>query len=308
MIVTVRGPIEDSLLGKTLVHEHILTDFSGAENTLETKYNEEDVIETMSFYLKAIKNLGFTGFIDCTPAYLGRNVKILLQLSRILDIHILTNTGYYGAGNDRYIPRFAYEEDKNKLASRWIKEWKEGIDGTNIKPGFIKIGVDPNYLSEIDSKLVEASAITHLETGLKIACHTGEGNVAIMVLEIIKRYKVFPSNLIVVHSDSIEDRDIIFRLADEGCWIEYDSIGIKPLDFHIKLIKETITRGFTSQLLLSHDAGWYNVDKPDGDKSKIRPYTYIPEVLIPSLIKEGIDDKIIDRILIENPASAFSIS
>lgn len=308
MIMTVKGPIAESLLGKTLVHEHIICDFSGIEETSKDKYDREEVIKVMLPYLKSIKDYGFESFFDCTPRYIGRDVEILLSLSELSGINIVTNTGYYGAANDKFLPKSIYKLKEEDLARLWIEEWQEGIEGTPIKPGFIKTGVDPSNLSEIDKKLIRASAITHLETGLTIACHTGEGICALGVLETIKEYNVLPSALIIVHADSIENREILFRLAEEGCWIEYDSVGSKPVEFHVRLIIDTIQRGFTSQLLISHDAGWYTVGEPRGGESKIRPYTYIIESLIPRLIKEGVNEDIINSILIDNPARAFSIS
>lgn len=308
MIMTVRGPIEETFLGKALVHEHIICDFSGAEETSKDKYSQEEVVKIMFPFLRSIKNYGFNSFFDCTPKYIGRDVEILYRLSEESGVNIVTNTGYYGAANDKFIPRFVYGLKEEDIAKLWIDEWRKGIDDTNIKPGFIKTGVDHFTLSEIDKKLIVASAITHLETGLTIACHTGEGTCALEVLNTVKEYGVSPNALAIVHADSIEEKDVIFKLAEEGCWIEYDSIGSKPIEFHVRLIMDTIGRGFISQLLLSHDAGWYTVGEPRGGESRIRPYTYISESLIPRLIKEGLNEETIENILVDNPARAFSIS
>lgn len=308
MIITVKGPIEETLLGKALVHEHIICDFSGAEETSKSKYSQEEVISIMLPFLKSLKDYGFSSFFDCTPKYIGRDVEVLYRLSEESGINVITNTGYYGAANDKFIPKFVYDLKEKDIAKLWVDEWREGIEGTTIKPGFIKTGVDPFKLSEVDKKLIAASAITHLETGLTIACHTGEGTCALEVLNTVKEYGVSPTALVIVHADSIEDKEIIFRLAEEGCWIEYDSIGSKPLEFHLRLIIDTIKKGFLSQLLLSHDAGWYTVGEPRGEELKIRPYTYISEYLIPRLIKEGLSEEVINDILINNPARAFSMS
>jgi len=307
MIVTVRGPLDSSSLGRTLVHEHVLVDFSAMDITSRDKYDTDDVIEKVTPFLEDLQRFGFTGFVDCTPSYLGRDIRLLYKLSERLDMHIITNTGYYGAANDRYVPKFAYEEREEKLANRWIKEYRDGIEDTGIRPGFIKIGVDPGPLSEIDRKLVSASAMTHLETGLTIACHTGEGEAALDVLNVIKSYKVSPSALIIVHADSIKDRDVIFKLADEGCWVELDSVGSKPIETHLELIGEVIKRNFISQLLISQDAGWYRVEEPDGGMNKFNPYIHIPEILIPALVRD-ISEDIINIIFIENPTRALSIS
>lgn len=306
MIMTVRGPVEGFDLGKILTHEHIIIDFRGAEFNSNNDYEIEEVISIVSPFLKEIKDLGYGGIVDCTPKFFGRNVLVLKRLSELLDIHIIASTGCFAAGNDKHVPSIYYDKDEREIAKLWIEEWESGVDETGIRPGIIKIAVDKGPLSGIDSKIVASACITHHETGLAIICHTGEKECAMQVLETIKRYKVPTNKLIIAHADSIEDRDTIFKLAEEGCYIEYDWIGLKPLEYHVQLIKETIENGFADQILLSQDGGQYSVGKNDGDKDKFRPYTYVEKQLIPNLIKE-IDIKIIDEIQRMNPIYALSV-
>ena len=77
---------------------------------------------------------------------------LLRRLSRASKLHILTNTGYYGAANDKFLPPHAFTESADQLAARWIREAREGIDGTGIKPAFMKIGVDAGPLSDVDAQ------------------------------------------------------------------------------------------------------------------------------------------------------------
>ena len=63
-------------------------------------------------------------------------------MSEASELHILSNTGYYGAANDKHLPAHAFDETAEQLAARWIRECERGIDGTGIKPAFMKIGVD----------------------------------------------------------------------------------------------------------------------------------------------------------------------
>jgi len=304
-IMTVRGPIPAAEFGKVLVHEHAMCDFIGAGETGRHRYNPDVVIETMLPFLQALKERGFTGFVDCTPAYIGRDAEVLQRLAELTNLHILTNTGYYGAAGDKFVPSHAFTETADQLAARWVKEWEQGIDGTNIKPGFIKIGVDPGPLSEIDRKLVQAAAKTHLQTGLPIACHTGEAQAALDVLENVRREGVDPSALIIVHADGISDQNVHFQFAEAGAWVEYDGVSDNSIEKHVQLIKEILKRGFGNRLLLSHDAGWYQVGEPDG--GKIRPYTAISDQLIPALKTVGVDDAALRKLLIDNPAQAFIV-
>jgi phosphotriesterase-related protein len=83
------------------------------------------------------------------------------------------------------VPSFAFTETAEQLAARWIREAERGIDGTPIKPAFMKIGVDDAPLSDIDAKLVRAAALTHRRTGLPIASHTGTGAAALAELDLL---------------------------------------------------------------------------------------------------------------------------
>src|SRR5262249_1120258 len=74
-------------------------------------------------------------------------------------------------------------------AARWLREWKDGIDDTGIRPGFIKIGVDAGALTVVNRKLVLAAARTHLENGLTIAAHTGDGVAALEEMKVLARRK-----------------------------------------------------------------------------------------------------------------------
>jgi len=168
--MTVSGSISPTQMGTTLAHEHILVDFIGADSTGYHRWERDKVVEKVLPFLKEAKELGVKTLIECTPAYLGRDPILLNMLSQKSGLYILTNTGYYGARNNKFIPKHAFKETANQLARRWTKEWEEGIEDTKIRPGFIKISVNPEpELSPMHQKIVRAAARTHLRTGLTIA-------------------------------------------------------------------------------------------------------------------------------------------
>ena len=65
---------------------------------------------------------GCATLVECTPAYLGRDPRLLRRLSEASGLHILTNTGYYGANKDKHLPPHAFTETAEQLAARWIRE------------------------------------------------------------------------------------------------------------------------------------------------------------------------------------------
>ena len=206
IVMTVRGPIRSSTLGFTLTHEHILVDFIGAEKYSKNRYDVDEVYNTALPFLKDVKNKGCSTFMDCSPAYLGRDVQLFKRLAETTGLNILTNTGYYGAASELFLPPHVYTESAEQIAARWIKEWTNGIEGTGIKPGFIKTSVDNAPLTNAQRKIIEAAALTHLATGLTIAVHTGNGEAAKEQLTILNSYGVSPSARIWVHAQNEVDK------------------------------------------------------------------------------------------------------
>ena len=134
---TVLGERSPRALGMTLMHEHVLVDFVGADDVSPLRYNAEEVFRTALPHLKALRDAGCRTLVECTPAFLGRDVNLLKRLSIASGLHIITNTGFYGAANDKYVPAIARQETAAQLAARWTREFQEGIDGTGIRPGII---------------------------------------------------------------------------------------------------------------------------------------------------------------------------
>jgi phosphotriesterase-related protein len=60
------------------------------------------------------------------------------------------------------------------------------------------------------------------------------------------------------------------------------------------------------RVLVSQDAGWYAVGQPQG--GTFRPFDTVFTAFIPALRARGFTRAEIDTLLIENPASAFSIA
>ena len=299
-IQTVLGPVPARQFGFALTHEHVMCDFIGADKTGPHRWNVEEVVRTMRPYFDELKQRGVTGFVDCTPAYIGRDPRVLKRLAEETGLHILTNTGYYGGAKDKFVPKHAYTESEEQLAARWIAEWKHGIEGTGVKPGFMKIGVDEakdGQLSDIDAKLVRAAALASSETNLAVVCHTGGASGGLAAARLFAGNK---GKFIVAHSDG-HGLDINKQIADLGAWVSFDAISRKPLETHLKLVQAMIEHR-ADRLLLSHDNGWYAV----GEAQKIRGYTYLPDTLLPALRKAGISDAMIHKLTVENPASAFA--
>ncbi len=303
-VMTVLGPISPEEMGVTLPHEHALVDFIGAGKVSPDRYDADEAFEVVLPYLERVKKLGCRTFVECTPAYIGRDPVLLKRLAKKTGMHILTNTGYYGAANDKFVPKHAYEETADQLAARWLREWKEGIERTGIRPGFIKIGVDSGKLSEIDRKLVRAAARTHLKSGLTIASHAGDTEAGMDELKTLEEEGVHPSAFIWVHAQNGWDVETRVAAARKGAWIEIDNIGPNTIAPCVEMVKAMKERGCLNRVLLSHDAGWYSVGEPRG--GGFRPFDTLFTQFLPALKKAGFSNGDTDMLIASNPHRAFA--
>src|SRR5688572_19088591 len=156
-VMTVLGPIAPGDLGRTLAHEHGVVDFIGAEKAPRLRHDSQEAFATILPHLEKLKQLGCRSVVECTPNYIGRDVALLKRLATASGLHILTNTGYYGAAGNKFVPQHAHSESADQLADRWLREWRDGIGITGVRPGFLKLGVEKGKLSELHVKLVRAA-------------------------------------------------------------------------------------------------------------------------------------------------------
>jgi phosphotriesterase-related protein len=216
----------------------------------------------------------------------------------------VTNTGLYGAANDKHLPAFAFTETAEQLATRWTREADEGLDGTPIKPGFMKIGVDNAPLSDIDAKLVRAAAMTARKAGLPIASHTGSGAAAMAELDLIEAADVNPASFIWVHAQSEKDPSFHVRAARRGAWVEFDGVSPSSVDRHVDLVVGMKNNGLFDRVLVSHDAGWYHVGEPGG--GTFRSFDTVFTQFVPALKRAGFSDNDVRSLLVTNPARALA--
>jgi phosphotriesterase-related protein len=303
-VQTVTGAVAGDRLGLTLMHEHVLVDFIGADKVSASRYDRDEAFRAILPHLERVRKHGCETLVECTPAYLGRDVALLKRLSEASGLNIVSNTGYYGAASDKHLPAHAFTEPADALAARWTRESSSGIDGTGIKPGFMKIGVDAAPLSAVDEKLVRAAGLTHKATGLPIASHTTTGAAALAELALLAELGVPASAFIWVHAQNERDSSIHVRAAKAGAWIEFDGVSEASVARHVELVRHMHAAKLLDRVLVSQDAGWYRVGEPGG--GQFRGFETLFTAFVPALLAAGLTKDDVRTLLVENPPRALS--
>ncbi len=312
-IMTVKGPIPASEMGITLTHEHVLVDFIGADSTGYHRWDKEEVALKVVPFLSEIKEHQVSTLVECTPAYVGRDPWLLKALSEQTGMNLITNTGYYGANNNHFVPSHFHQMSAEEVSKLWIEEFENGIDGSGVRPGFIKIAVDSrDTLSALHYKIITAAALTHQQTGMVIASHTGPDAPAFEQISVLQSHGIDPSSFIWVHAQggSLEGN---IKAAQLGTWISLDNVNLnretgsaQDVEWYASRIAALKDAGFLHRVLISHDAGWYKPGEENG--GEFRGFTGIFTGLVPALLSHDFSEQEIDLLLVDNPRKAFSLS
>lgn len=301
-VLTVRGPIAPASFGLCLPHEHLFSMF-GAEPAERHSYDEQRLLSDVVPYVSSLRELGCASIADATTAWFGRDVRLLHAISQAARVHVVTNTGYYGAANDRYVPKAAYEDSAEQIAARWTKEAVEGIEGLGVRPGFLKLGVDSGRPSAIDRKLFEAACLSHRATGLLITVHTSDAvESAGMQLDLLKAHGVSPDAWVWIHANNCKDGAALKAAAASGAWLSFDGIAPESIDRHLQLVSMMKSLGRLKQVLLSHDGNSFRA----GGRP-MKPYSALFTHFIPAMRNEKFSESEIRLMTVENPARAFTV-
>lgn len=314
--MSVLGPQPSSSMGFTLSHEHLFADLRPYSEQLKNPLSLDlnDVVATVLPHLIEIQKLGCKTFIDCTAVGVGRNPPLLKALAKASGMQIVTTTGAYLSNDSKFKPDYFDAMTADALAEKWLGEWHDGIDGTGIKPGMIKIGVSGGSLTNDENKLVKAAILTHKKSGMVIGCHIGpwrevkpgvNGKSALEQIKLVKDAGLSPKRWIWIHAQSEVDFQFHQQALAQGAWISYDGYRPEQTPHYVELITRIKAEGYLQNLLVSQDSGWYTAGEPKG--GKFNSFAPLITTLIPALNERGFTADELAQIFTRNPAEAFQI-
>ncbi len=91
--------------------------------------------------------------VDLTTMDLGRNVRLVREVATRSGMQIIAATGAWCD-----IPRALYLRTPDEVAALFVREIREGIDGTDIKAGIIKMASDQEGVTPQAEVILRAAA------------------------------------------------------------------------------------------------------------------------------------------------------
>ena len=321
-VQTVLGPIDTAKLGFTQCHEHVCSASAGFwENWPEILGGRAAFVAATVDKLKKYKSEGLDSFIDVTTIDLGRDIRLMEEVSRKSGVHIVPATGHWLDPSRSMLVRTTEE-----LVELFTREIQLGIQGTNIKAGVIKVANDIEGITPFGERLLRAAARTSKATGTPISTHTwaldriGEKQAAIFEQEGIS-----PSKVCLGHSDDTPDVEYLTSLARRGYYIGMDRLpgGLPPspgapvqnppratLEQRMASIKKLIDEGLGNRVMLGTDfpigMGLNpTASLPARDARNPDGINFVIRTVIPRLKEIGVQEAAIRTMTVENPKRYF---
>ncbi len=309
---SVLGPVDSSELGFTLCHEHVVVSSAGIHQTYPELFDRQAILEEGVRRLAEARAEGVTTMIDMTTMELGRDIRLLEEVSRRSGVQIVATTGTYVD-----IPRYMWFADPDRWADVYVREIEEGIEGTGIKAGVIKVANDAVEPELKEVSVIRAAGRAHLRTGVPISTHThptersGEYQV-----RILQEEGVDMSRVCIGHSNDTTDLDYLRGLLASGVYLGMDSYPWhgRPPTWQERnvVLKALIDEGYADRLMLSHDWGikappddsWGSNTKQHAERNP-DGYVFITRRVLPALREAGVSDEAINQIMVENPQRFF---
>ncbi|HZY55655.1 MAG TPA: esterase [Reyranella sp.] len=300
-LFTTLGPLTADRLGMILPHEHVYVDLRTPDAPGYASGTAAEVVRLMAPQIEAIKALGITALVECTTGGVGRRADFDLAVSRATDFPIVVPTGNY---REPWIPEWVRTATEKELEAWMLRELTERLDEADYRAGWIKLSAGDDGITPLEEKILRAAARAAVATGAVIGSHTVKGRVVMDQLDIIEAEGGRADRFISIHTQAETDFGLNLAVAERGAFIEYDNIGWVDDGTLLPLVRKVLDAGFASQLLLSHDMGWYDPAQPGGGTP--RPYTHLSEVFLPKLRAAGVDEATLVQLTHTNPFEAFA--
>jgi len=289
-VETIGGRLDPEDLGLTLIHEHFFSSDEAVSAQWPHVRQRDREYELALESAEAVKSHGVKTVVEPTAMLLGRDIPALQRLASDTGLQIVVCTGIYTYD---HLPQFLLNRDEDFIASLFVHDIEEGIQGTDVKAAFIKCAADEPGVNERIEKVHRAAARASVRTGAPIMAHSRPAtNTGPRQVEILLEEGVAAEKIQIAHTGDTDDLTYIQGLLDM-----------------IELLK----RGHAERMFISQDfdvpiangLDWFPPETVEqlqaAGAATNWSMTFLFEDIIPTLKDAGITDDQLDTMMVENP-------
>jgi phosphotriesterase-related protein len=317
IVNTVRGPVKTSMLGRTLMHDHLFNINNDVACDQPEMCWGEDPEKTFQFVINKLNEVvdsGISTLVDQSLVGLGRNIAAIQKVNAKVDINIIVSTGINV--KDTLPDFFRYQPPKSGqrdlLTEFFVRDIARGIAHTGVKAGLLKCVTDRPGVTPDVNRTIRAVARAHRETGVPIATHsTVETRNGLDQQRILAEEGVDLTRVLIGHCGDAPEYDYLHRLLDAGSMIGLDRFGLDmpgmpTFEKRIEIAATLCKEGYVEQIVLSHDCNIYMDYLTPELGIPMNPWqTTVLRKVVPTLMEQGVTHAQIDQILVKNPQRFF---
>ncbi|KPJ70624.1 MAG: hypothetical protein AMS14_10270 [Planctomycetes bacterium DG_20] len=326
--MTARGPVQPEALGRVLMHEHLHSDIYDWQKEaliLEEKpitAERRDLLMREAIPpLKRCTEHGCFALVDATPPPWRAWPTFYVEASQAAGVHIVLSTGFYRevetgtywvkTPEDAIWP-VVRESSVEELAEMCVGEIVEGIHGTEVHAGAIKLATSAAEMTAAEAKAFRAGARAQKATGVHVTTHCTTIGAETSQLALLDEEGVDLNRVVVGHTAR--------HLMDGGCrrvcmeWMRRGA-AFAPTNLRmdrqdgpehwrplVEAIHEVFDAGLGSHLVLGLDCAFasesgtftYCIIPPP-------PYLYMFTHTLPALREMGLRPDEEDAMMAVNP-------
>jgi phosphotriesterase-related protein len=308
-VETTGGPVDVDDLGLTLIHEHFRTTDEAGRFQFPHLYDEQAEWDVALADANAVKGHGVRTVVEPSAMFLTRDAAFSKRIADESGINVVLATGIYTYD---HLPQFLANRDEDAVAAIFLHELEHGIQGTGIKPAFVKCAADAPGVTPNIEKVHRAAARASKQSGKPIMAHSQPSSgTGLEQMRIFDEEGVDPATVHVAHTGDTDDLDYIERLLDTGCWIGMDRYGLDiflPTEARNATVLALLERGYADRMFLSQDycssIDWFPLEVQEYLKANEVPdwsMTFLFDSVIPTLKERGMSDDDLNQMMVENP-------
>jgi phosphotriesterase-related protein len=308
-VETVKGPVDVEDLGLTLIHEHFRVTDEAGRMQFSHLYDEQAEWDAAVSDANAVRAHGVATVVEPSAMFHSRDADFSRRVAEASGLNVILATGIY---TYEYLPQFLLSRDEDAIAGIFVHEIENGIQGTGIKPAFIKCACDEPGMTANIEKVHRAAARASNRTGRPIMAHSRPASrTGLDQMRVFREEGVDPAKVQIAHTGDTDDVEHIERLLETGCWIGMDRYGLDvylPTEPRNATVLALLKRGYADRMFLSQDycstIDWFPREVQHYLKANEVPnwsMTFLFEGVIPELKERGMTDDQLQQMMVENP-------
>lgn len=305
-VPTATGEITPEQMGLTSIHEHIKIASEPALREKSLAYAISD--------LKRARELGLQTIVDVGPA---DDVAGIREVSLATGVQVICCTGFYVLTKEQQSFKIGDFEDY------MVREIENGIQGTEIRPGVIKVAARRLPITEGERNAFIAAARVQRRYRLPICTHAVSGCAEQQrILEDagadLKRCYFSHVEATFGWSGRTVDEEIEYLqgVVEKGSTFSFNNFGnwkhTKPHEL-ARIIQELTRRGYDDRMAATMDVAWsFKNGKIEllwediNEDGKDRAYSYLLRKAVPWMRASGIPERSIQKFILDNPRRIFT--